>query len=262
MTLARELSTDEQNPKNKTLRDIREGGTTAWVGGLPYELAVDKTALHDLLSEHGGDLQAITVRVKPPAVSGLNKSWCFATFRNDDAVQRLQAVASTADSSVPRMVLEPNVRQDAHQPSSQPEHEDEVPTPLVANEDVEYKFDNDSPLQSPISDASSVAGATLRPVTPPHATAAGTSDILSLESSWPPTIIVKKADVEKTLFTRKLEAIFAGRLNGMKMDRGLLSKNNTSVGHLAQVHKSVQGVAQPITKLAQRSPVPRRRADN
>ena len=71
---------------------------------------------------------------------------------------------------------------------------------------------------------------------------------------------MKKADVERTLFTRKLEAIFAGKLNGRKIDHGLLSKSNTSVGHLAEVHRSAQSQATLGTKLAHRSPVPRARS--
>eukprot|EP01043_Picozoa_sp_COSAG02_P021146 COSAG02_NODE_1066_length_14828_cov_8.021794_2_plen_383_part_00 len=245
MTMARELSTDEKNAKTKTLADVDQDGVTAWVGGLPYELAVDKTALHDLLSAHGGDLKAITVRLKPPAeAGGTNKSWCFATFRNEDAIQRLQHAAATAEQSE----LKPCYHLEVNPPSSPHEHDEEALTPMVAVGDVEYTFERKSPPHSPSSGGSPNAE---QPSSPP--TAAG----LSLEASWPASIIVKKADVERTLFTRKLEAIFAGRLNGMKMDRGLLSKSNTSVGHMAQVHLSSTN-GQPAKKL-ERSPLPRSR---
>jgi hypothetical protein len=248
MTLARELSTDEKNPKSKTLSDVDQDGVTVWVGGLPYELAVDKTALHDLLSTHGGDLKAITVRLKPPAeAGGTNKSWCFATFRNEDAIERLQHAAATAEQS--ELKLSPCL--EINPPSSPYEHDEEALTPMVAVGDVEYTFERKSPdhsLSSRVADSTGQSSS-------PHA-AAG----LSLEAPWPPSIKIKKADVERTLFTRKLEAIFAGRLNGMKMDRGLLSKNNTSVGHLAQVHVSAaQANGQPAKKFG-RSPLPRRLA--
>eukprot|EP01043_Picozoa_sp_COSAG02_P014009 COSAG02_NODE_569_length_20206_cov_5.631223_12_plen_392_part_00 len=252
MTLARELSTDEKNPKSKTLRDVDAAGTTAWVGGLPYELAVDKTALHGLLSEHGGDVTAITVRLKPPAVAGgPNKSWCFATFTNADAIQRLQdAALAAAEPSPTQPETEPRLRLELNQPFSPQENAEEILTPLVTNEDVEYTFDNKLPLQSPSScDDTGVEG-----VAQEGATVAG--DMLSLEASWPPTIIVKKANVERKLFTRKLEAILKGRLKGMKMDRGLLSKSNTSVGQVAQKHHSAQNRAQN-SKLLERSPLPR-----
>ena len=132
MTLARELSTDEKNPKSKTLSDVDQDGVTVWVGGLPYELAVDKTALHDLLSTHGGDLKAITVRLKPPAeAGGTNKSWCFATFRNEDAIERLQHAAATAEQS--ELKLSPCL--EINPPSSPYEHDEEAltPTHLSAN---------------------------------------------------------------------------------------------------------------------------------
>ena len=51
------MSTDASNPNVKTLSDVQEKGTTAWVGGLPHELALDKGRLRELLAEHGGDLQ-------------------------------------------------------------------------------------------------------------------------------------------------------------------------------------------------------------
>eukprot|EP01043_Picozoa_sp_COSAG02_P002137 COSAG02_NODE_48_length_45421_cov_103.222100_30_plen_360_part_00 len=248
MTLARELSTDEKLPKTKTLSDVDQDGVTAWVGGLPYELAVDKMALHDLLSTHGGDLKAITVRLKPPAeAGGTNKSWCFATFRNEDAIQRLQHAAATAEQSEVKLSL----RLEVNPPSSPHEHDEEALTPMVAVGDVEYTFERTSPPNSLSSRAEDSTG---------HSSSPRSVAGLSLEVPWPPSIKVKKADVERTLFTRKLEAIFAGRLNGMKMDRGLLSKNNTSVGHLAQVHVSAaQANGQPVKKF-ERSPLPRKLA--
>lgn len=171
MTLARELSTDDKNPRVKTLSDMDQAGTTAWVGGLPYELAVDKDALHDLLSEHGGDLKAITVRLKPAAsAGGPNKSWCFATFRNEDAVERLQQAAAAAAAGAqpePEGILEPK------QPSSLVELEEEALTPVVAKGDVEYTFERASPCQSP-------------PQTPAVVVA---GSMLSLVTLWPPSMV-------------------------------------------------------------------------
>ena len=75
----RSMSMDANNPNVKTLSDVQDTGTTAWVGGLPHELALDKGTLHELLATHGGDLQAVTIRLKPLEL-GETKSWCFATY--------------------------------------------------------------------------------------------------------------------------------------------------------------------------------------
>ena len=57
---------------------------TAWIGGLPRQLAADETALHTLLRRFG-ELEKTTVRIK----EGPYKSWCLATFHNLDAIERL-----------------------------------------------------------------------------------------------------------------------------------------------------------------------------
>jgi hypothetical protein len=265
MTLARELSTDDQNPKTKTLKDLT-AGTTAWVGGLPYDLATDKAALHALLSKHGGDLQAITVRLKPPAVAGDNKSWCFATYTNEDAVARLQAAATTVAVDSSKEETDKAERERAPPPPqlelvgpSSPREDDDLLTPLVAREDVEYKFDENGPIQSPSNEAAKSEAS------PRAAAAAAPADVsptslMSLElpeqpseSALPPSIVVKAADVEGTLFTRKLEAIFSGRLMNMKMNRGQLAKSNTSMGRMESEHK--RPASQP--GMSAQSPRPR-----
>ena len=61
-------------------------GVTAWVGGLPHALASDEPALTALLGRFG-ELESLTIRVK----EGNYKSWCLASYINEDAVTRLQA---------------------------------------------------------------------------------------------------------------------------------------------------------------------------
>ena len=34
------------------------------MGGLPLDLAMDEAALHELLTEHGGEVKSLTIRIK------------------------------------------------------------------------------------------------------------------------------------------------------------------------------------------------------
>eukprot|EP01044_Picomonas_judraskeda_P016068 COSAG03_NODE_2796_length_2448_cov_1.770115_2_plen_199_part_00 len=57
---------------------------TAWIGGIPLALARHEDGLRDLLSSYG-ELEKLSVRIK----AGENRSWCLATFLNEDALERL-----------------------------------------------------------------------------------------------------------------------------------------------------------------------------
>ena len=149
MTLARCLSTDEEestgsghHPSRTAEREGAKGppqqqqaGVTAWVGGIPLELARDEARLHELLDRHGGGgggsssddeaeattyLQSISIRIKelheaataaapataaPGSSEDGNASWCLATFCNDDAVKRLQLAAAEHNLLPPTIVV-------------------------------------------------------------------------------------------------------------------------------------------------------------